>query len=209
VQTFPHVLDSIGDEHRGGKFAIIIDEAHSSQSGKTSSAVSQAVADSEDEINDALRPELGQEGKVADYIPALARVPADRFGIALRTCDGSSDTINMPHRGIPTSSSSSSASSSSSSSTLSSSSSTSTSTSPMSPPSGDHSSSEQTSKQLLDSFEPWLVDLFVLTCASQMPPLAPQQQQHQRHQQQYLLQLQAQPYHYQQHTQYQQQQHKQ
>ncbi|NYE26816.1 glutaminase [Pigmentiphaga litoralis] len=41
-----------------------------------------------DEINDALRPELGQEGKVADYIPALARVPADRFGIALRTCDG-------------------------------------------------------------------------------------------------------------------------
>jgi type I restriction enzyme R subunit len=54
VQTFPHVLDSIGDEHRGGKFAIIIDEAHSSQSGKTSSAVSQVVADSEDEINDAL-----------------------------------------------------------------------------------------------------------------------------------------------------------
>jgi type I restriction enzyme R subunit len=25
----------IGDEHRGRKFAIIIDEAHSSQSGKT------------------------------------------------------------------------------------------------------------------------------------------------------------------------------
>ena len=54
VQTFPFVLDSIGDEHRGGKFAIIIDEAHSSQSGKTSSAVSQALADSEDEINNAL-----------------------------------------------------------------------------------------------------------------------------------------------------------
>lgn len=54
VQTFPHVLDSIGDEHRGGKFAIIIDEAHSSQSGKTSSAVSQALTDSEDEINDAI-----------------------------------------------------------------------------------------------------------------------------------------------------------
>ncbi|MCZ2495486.1 glutaminase [Xylophilus sp. Kf1] len=27
-------------------------------------------------------------GKVADYIPALARVPAHHFGIALRTCDG-------------------------------------------------------------------------------------------------------------------------
>ncbi len=54
VQTFPHVLDSIGDEHRGGKFAIIIDEAHSGQSGKTATAVNMAVADIEDEINNAL-----------------------------------------------------------------------------------------------------------------------------------------------------------
>ncbi|GAA6119924.1 glutaminase [Acidovorax sp. FG27] len=41
-----------------------------------------------DEINTELRPELGQAGKVADYIPALGRVPAERLGIALRTCDG-------------------------------------------------------------------------------------------------------------------------
>jgi len=41
-----------------------------------------------DEIDAAVRPLLGQEGRVADYIPALARVPAARFGIALRTCDG-------------------------------------------------------------------------------------------------------------------------
>src|SRR6478609_5755910 len=41
-----------------------------------------------DEIVATLRPELGQAGKVADYIPALARVPAAQFGIALRTCDG-------------------------------------------------------------------------------------------------------------------------
>ncbi len=33
VQTFPFVLDSIGAEHRGGNFAILIDEAHSSQGG--------------------------------------------------------------------------------------------------------------------------------------------------------------------------------
>ena len=58
VQTFPRVLDSIGDEHRGGKFAIIIGEAHSSQTGKTSSAVSQALADSEDEINNALEQRI-------------------------------------------------------------------------------------------------------------------------------------------------------
>jgi glutaminase len=41
-----------------------------------------------DEIVATLRPELGRAGRVANYIPALARVPADRFGIALRTCDG-------------------------------------------------------------------------------------------------------------------------
>lgn len=41
-----------------------------------------------DDIVDSLRPELGRHGTVASYIPALARVPADRFGIALRTCDG-------------------------------------------------------------------------------------------------------------------------
>ncbi|RYY63470.1 MAG: glutaminase, partial [Comamonadaceae bacterium] len=41
-----------------------------------------------DEINAELRPQMGQAGKVADYIPALGRVPAERFGIALRTCDG-------------------------------------------------------------------------------------------------------------------------
>lgn len=41
-----------------------------------------------DEIHDEVRPFFGQ-GKVADYIPALARVPADRFGMALMTADGS------------------------------------------------------------------------------------------------------------------------
>jgi glutaminase len=41
-----------------------------------------------EEIVQALRPELGAAGRVADYIPALARVPPAQFGIALRTCDG-------------------------------------------------------------------------------------------------------------------------
>jgi glutaminase len=38
-------------------------------------------------IADEVRPSLG-DGKVADYIPALARVPASQFGIAVRTTDG-------------------------------------------------------------------------------------------------------------------------
>ncbi len=42
-----------------------------------------------DEINDELRPLLPQVGgKVASYIPALARVSPQQFGIALRTCAG-------------------------------------------------------------------------------------------------------------------------
>ncbi|MCU0771062.1 MAG: type I restriction endonuclease subunit R [Verrucomicrobia bacterium] len=43
VQTFPFVLDAIGSEHRGGKFAILIDEAHSSQGGRTAAAMSAAL----------------------------------------------------------------------------------------------------------------------------------------------------------------------
>jgi len=45
VQTFPFVLDHIGDEHRGSKFAIIIDEAHSSQGGRSSTALNRSVSD--------------------------------------------------------------------------------------------------------------------------------------------------------------------
>lgn len=45
VQKFPFILDEIGSEHRGRRFAIIIDEAHSSQGGKTSAAMSKALGE--------------------------------------------------------------------------------------------------------------------------------------------------------------------
>jgi len=44
VQKFPFILDAIGAEHRGRRFAIVIDEAHSSQGGRTSAAVSMALS---------------------------------------------------------------------------------------------------------------------------------------------------------------------
>jgi len=44
VQKFPFILDEIGAEHRGRGFAIVIDEAHSSQGGRTSAAVSMALS---------------------------------------------------------------------------------------------------------------------------------------------------------------------
>ena len=53
VQKFPLILEDIGNDHRGRRFAIIIDEAHSSQGGKTASAVAEALgeapADDDDE----------------------------------------------------------------------------------------------------------------------------------------------------------------
>lgn len=44
VQKFPFVLKEIGDEHRGRKFAIIIDEAHSSQGGRTAAKMNIALS---------------------------------------------------------------------------------------------------------------------------------------------------------------------
>jgi type I restriction enzyme R subunit len=43
VQKFPFILDEIGSEHRGRRFAIIIDEAHSSQGGRTTAAMHQVL----------------------------------------------------------------------------------------------------------------------------------------------------------------------
>jgi type I restriction enzyme, R subunit len=44
VQKFPFILDEIGSDHRGRRFAIVIDEAHSSQGGRTSAALSIALS---------------------------------------------------------------------------------------------------------------------------------------------------------------------
>lgn len=45
VQKFPFILDEIGDEQRGRHFAVIIDEAHSSQGGKTSAAITRVISE--------------------------------------------------------------------------------------------------------------------------------------------------------------------
>lgn len=87
VQKFPFVLD-IGDEHRDHKFAIIIDEAHSSQGGKTSAAVSAVLGDPEDTINDALEKRMAQRKMLtnASYF-AFTATPKNKtleiFGVPL------------------------------------------------------------------------------------------------------------------------------
>lgn len=60
VQKFPFIVQDIGSEHRNRKFAILIDEAHSSQGGRITAAMSTALSEvgakddnelSEDTIN--------------------------------------------------------------------------------------------------------------------------------------------------------------
>ena len=66
VQKFPFILDEIGDQHRGRNFGIIIDEAHSSQGGKTSAALSEALSDPEDTVNDALQQRMDARKMLAN-----------------------------------------------------------------------------------------------------------------------------------------------
>ena len=65
VQKFPFILQEIGDNHRERNFAIIIDEAHSSQGGRTAAAVSKALAakDADDDGSGE-----GDEDEVQDLI---------------------------------------------------------------------------------------------------------------------------------------------
>lgn len=51
VQKFPFILDELNTVPRDRKFAIVIDEAHSSQGGKTSTAISQVLGNKETETD--------------------------------------------------------------------------------------------------------------------------------------------------------------
>ena len=52
VQKFPFILAEIGNEQRTRRFAIIIDEAHSSQGGRTSASISGALGTAGEEAED-------------------------------------------------------------------------------------------------------------------------------------------------------------
>ncbi len=62
VQKFPFILDEIGNQQRSRRFAIIIDEAHSSQGGRTSTAITRALSPD---------GEAGEEETFEDHINRL------------------------------------------------------------------------------------------------------------------------------------------
>ena len=52
VQKFPFILDAMSQEHLDRNFAIVIDEAHSSQGGRTSAVMNMALGDLPEEDGD-------------------------------------------------------------------------------------------------------------------------------------------------------------
>lgn len=107
VQKFPFILDEIATE--GGKtFAIVIDEAHSSQGGRTSAAMSQALGtpgdddglDPEDTVNEALEKRMAARKMLtnASYF-AFTATPKNKtlemFGEALPP-DGEGKVKHQP-----------------------------------------------------------------------------------------------------------------
>ncbi|GMV21833.1 MAG: hypothetical protein AMXMBFR57_17820 [Acidimicrobiia bacterium] len=61
VQKFPFILDEIGTEHRDRRFAIIIDEAHSSQGGSAAAALNRALSGVEvEEDNETLEDRINR-----------------------------------------------------------------------------------------------------------------------------------------------------
>jgi type I restriction enzyme R subunit len=91
VQTFPFVLDSIGEQHRGGNFALIIDEAHSSQGGRTAAAISAALGESNEEEEETTEDKINRIIEQRKMLPnasyfAFTATPKNKtlqmFGIA-------------------------------------------------------------------------------------------------------------------------------
>lgn len=97
VHKFPYILESIGTENKDKNFAIIIDEAHSSQNGSLSAkmniALSGNVSDDDDDIEDKINRII--EGrkmvKNANYY-AFTATPKNKtlemFGIPFLKDDG-------------------------------------------------------------------------------------------------------------------------
>jgi type I restriction enzyme R subunit len=58
VQKFPFILDDIGTDHSDRRFAIVIDEAHSSQGGKASAALNAALTGLDDDDDETIEDQI-------------------------------------------------------------------------------------------------------------------------------------------------------
>lgn len=90
------MLDSIGEENRGKKFAIIIDEAHSSQGGRTAAAISAALGEAAEQEEETTEDKINRIIEQRKMLPnasyfAFTATPKNKtlemFGIPYRVGD--------------------------------------------------------------------------------------------------------------------------
>jgi type I restriction enzyme R subunit len=98
VQTFPHLLDEMQD--MGSlKFAIIIDEAHSSQSGETSAKMNAVLADKGEDAEDEYEPTL--EDKINELIEARKMIKnGSYFAFTATPKNKTLETFGVPRKYI-------------------------------------------------------------------------------------------------------------
>ena len=97
VQKFPFIADAMAEEHLDRNFAIVIDEAHSSQGGRTSAIMNMALGDQAEDEDDTFEDQINRliEGRKmlanASYF-AFTATPKNRtlelFGIPSPQPDG-------------------------------------------------------------------------------------------------------------------------
>jgi type I restriction enzyme, R subunit len=98
MQKFPFILDEIGNEQRGRRFAIVIDEAHSSQGGRTSAALSIALSTAgAEEDDETLEDQINRLMEAKKLLPnasyfAFTATPKNKtleiFGLPEPQADG-------------------------------------------------------------------------------------------------------------------------
>lgn len=96
IQTFPHLLKEMED--LGSlKFAIIIDEAHSSQSGETSAKMNAVLADKGEEVEDEV--ELTMEDKINELIEARKMIKnGSYFAFTATPKNKTLETFGVPRK---------------------------------------------------------------------------------------------------------------
>jgi type I restriction enzyme R subunit len=98
VQTFPHLLDEIQDM-ASLKFGIIIDEAHSSQSGQTSAKMNAVLADKAEEEEDEDEPTL--EDKINELIESRKMIKnGSYFAFTATPKNKTLETFGVPRKYI-------------------------------------------------------------------------------------------------------------
>lgn len=100
VQTFPHLLDEMQD--MGSlKFAIIIDEAHSSQSGESAAKMNAVLADKHDDENEEDQEEQTLEDKINELIESRKMIKnGSYFAFTATPKNKTLETFGVPRKYI-------------------------------------------------------------------------------------------------------------